>query len=206
MQDDWLLGQGLASLIETEPDFEIVATGELAPLTIKRLSPSIALLDFNLITRRGLRLIVAVKCAAPQTAIVLMGLAVDAANPVEFVRAGVSGFVLKEASLDDLRQTIRTVDRGGKVLPAPLMAALLARLVDNSLQEQASAVIEWNRLTKREREVIQFIAQGMSNKEIAQQLNLATNTVKSHVHNALEKLHVRTRGQLASHANGRSRV
>ena len=183
-----------------------MATGELAPLTIKRLSPSIALLDFDLITRRGLRLIVAVKCAAPQTAIVLMGLAVDAANPVEFVRAGVSGFVLKEASLDDLRQTIRTVDRGGKVLPAPLMAALLARLVDNSLQEQASAVIEWNRLTKREREVIQLIAQGMSNKEIAQQLNLATNTVKSHVHNALEKLHVRTRGQLASHANGRSRV
>lgn len=51
-----------------------------------------------------------------------------------------------------------------------------------------------DRLTKREREVIQLIAQGMSNKEIAQQLNLATNTVKSHVHNALEELHVRTRG------------
>ena len=123
------------------------------------------------------------------------------ADVVEFVKEGVSGFILKDATFDDFVGTIRSVAAGASVLPPSLTGSLFSQIIEKVAGEGKVSLIESVRMTKREREVIELIAEGLSNKEIAQQLNIATYTVKSHVHNILEKLALHTRLQVASYAH-----
>jgi DNA-binding NarL/FixJ family response regulator len=119
---------------------------------------------------------------------------------VQFVNAGVSGFVLKDATFDEFVATIRTVAEGGKVLPPSMTESLFSQIakiaVGTRSQEQ---VLDDVRMTRREREVIELIGEGLSNKEIAQRLNIAAHTVKSHVRNVMEKLALHTRLQIAAY-------
>jgi two-component system NarL family response regulator len=123
------------------------------------------------------------------------------AEVVEFVKAGVAGFILKDATIDDFLHTIRSVAEGKKVLPPSLTGSLFSHIVEYAVQSgKADRLMKAARLTRREHEVVDLIARGMSNKEIARELNIALHTVKSHVHNTLEKLALRTRLELASFA------
>ena len=90
---------------------------------------------------------------------------------------------------------------GESVLPPPLTGSLFSQIIEKVAGEGKVSLIESVRMTKREREVIELIAEGLSNKEIAQKLGIATYTVKSHVHNILEKLALHTRLQVASYAH-----
>jgi two-component system NarL family response regulator len=120
---------------------------------------------------------------------------------VEFVKAGVAGFILKDATIDDFLRTIRSVAEGHKVLPPSLTQSLFSHIVEYAVQSgKADRLMKAVRLTRREHEVVNLIARGMSNKEIARELNVALHTVKSHVHNTLEKLALHTRLELASFA------
>jgi DNA-binding NarL/FixJ family response regulator len=124
---------------------------------------------------------------------------------VEFVQAGVSGIILKDATLDDFLHTIRTVAKGAKVLPAPLTDSLFSHIVEHAVQAgKVDQLIDSVRMTRREQDVIDLIALGSSNKEIATELNIAVHTVKSHVHHILEKLALHTRLELASFAHSKS--
>src|SRR5262249_45680014 len=114
-------------------------------------------------------------------------------------RAGVAGFLLKDATFDEFLKTIRLVAAGICVLPTPLTNALFSEIVNDETRRERALVSSIATLTRREREIIRLIADGLSNKDISQQLNLATFTVKSHVHNVLEKLALRTRVQIASY-------
>jgi len=126
---------------------------------------------------------------------------------VEFVKAGVSGFILKDATLDDFLQTIRSVAKGAKVLPPSLTDSLFSHIVEHALQAgKVEDLVESVRMTKREQDVINLVAQGCSNKEIATMLNIAIHTVKSHVHNILDKLALHTRLELASFAHTRGMI
>jgi len=101
--------------------------------------------------------------------------------------------------MTDFLRTIRSVARGGKVLPPPLTGSLFSRVIDHALKRGKGPLKNAVRMTKREREIIALIADSLSNKEIAQRLNIATYTVKSHVHNIMEKLALHTRLQIAQH-------
>jgi len=140
--------------------------------------------------------------------LIVMDLIPVQADMIEFVKAGVSGFLLKDATFNDFAGTIRSVAAGASVLPPSLTGSLFSQIIGRVTGEEKASLMESVRMTKREREVIDLIAEGLSNKEIAQRLSIATYTVKSHVHNILDKLALHTRLQVASyaHTQGSSRT
>jgi DNA-binding NarL/FixJ family response regulator len=128
-----------------------------------------------------------------------MGLIPSQLDIIEFVEAGAAGFILKDATIEDVLETIRSVARGRRVLPPLLTGSLFTHVIEQALRRGKGTLPDAVRMTKREREIIVLIADGMSNKEIAQRLNLSTYTVKSHVHNILEKMALHSRLQIATH-------
>jgi DNA-binding NarL/FixJ family response regulator len=119
-----------------------------------------------------------------------------------FIEAGVAGFILKDATVNDFLETIRSVAKGIKVLPSNLAGSLFSQIVDNAVtKSNTSMVVNSVRMTKRERQVVELVADGLTNKEIAQKIHLSTYTVKSHIHNILEKLALHTRVQIAKYAH-----
>src|SRR6266581_4956763 len=111
---------------------------------------------------------------------------------------------IKDAALDDFVSTVRAVASGMDVLPVGLTRTLFSHIAKLALGRKQAELIGSVRMTERERAVFDLIADGLSNKEIAQRLHLATNTVKGHVHNILEKLALHTRLQVAAYARSRS--
>ena len=120
----------------------------------------------------------------------------------QFVNVGVAGFILKDATFEDFVGTIRSVADGARVLPPRMTGSLFSQIANAALQRGVSVALEAVRMTQREREVIELIGAGMSNKEIATQLNITTDTVKSHVRNVMEKLALHTRLQISAYAHG----
>jgi DNA-binding NarL/FixJ family response regulator len=139
----------------------------------------------------------------PQVRVIVMDLLAAHEEIADFVNAGVEGFILKDASLDDFVETIRTVARGERVRPARMPGSLYSQIAAPAVSRGAEATLESVRMTQREREVIALIAAGMSNKEIAARLEIATDTVKSHVRNVMDKLALRSRLQIAAYAHAR---
>jgi DNA-binding NarL/FixJ family response regulator len=106
---------------------------------------------------------------------------------------------LKDASTKEFLGTIRSVANGIKVLPPQLIGSLFSHVIENALKKGNGKFADAVRMTKREREIITLIADGLSNKEIAVTLNIAIHTVKSHIHNIMEKLALHTRLQIAQY-------
>jgi two-component system NarL family response regulator len=203
IEDNRLLREGITAMLNEQPDIKAVsATGNGDALEkARRINPQVVLLDLGLRSQNSLRIAEIIKKEHPKAEIVVMDLMPVQAEVVEFVKAGVSGFILKDATIDDFLHTIRLVAQGKKVLPPSLTSSLFSHIVEYAVQSgKADRLMKAVKLTKREHEVVDLIARGMANKEIASELNIALHTVKSHVHNILEKLALHTRLELASFA------
>ncbi len=150
--------------------------------------PRIVLLDVGLQDRNSLRLAGTVKQEMADAEVIVMDLLPVHEEIAEFVNAGVAGFILKDATFEDFVATIRSVAGGGRVLPARMTGTLFSQIARTAVHRGAEKALEAVRMTPREREVIALIAEGMSNKEIAQHLTIASDTVKSHVRNVMDKL------------------
>ena len=206
VEDNRLLRDGLTVMLKEQSDMTVIAalsSGE-ALLRKKPLRPDVILLDFVLRSRSSLRLVNGIRSAHPESRIIVMDLAPLQSSLVEYVQAGVAGFVLKDATFNDFLGTIRDVAQGRKVLPPPLTSSLFTEIATHAARKGKGNPFRSVRMTTREREVIELIAEGLSNKQISGRLNLAVDTVKSHVHNILEKLALHTRLEIASyhHAGG----
>jgi DNA-binding NarL/FixJ family response regulator len=201
VEDNRLLREGLTALLKEQSDIVVVASLGSGDALIrgKRLKPDVILLDLGLRSHNSLRVVESVRALDPAARIVIMDLAPVQTTLVEYVRAGVSGFVVKDATFDEFLQTIRAVAQGAKVLPPKLTASLFSQLVERVAVRSKGDPFRSVRMTRREHEVVDLIAEGLSNKEIAQRLHLAIDTVKSHVHNILEKLTLHTRLEIASY-------
>lgn len=203
IEDNRLLREGITAMLNEQPDIRAVSSsgnGD-AMEKAKRLKPQVVLLDLGLRSQNSLRIAGLIKKEFPRAQIVVMDLMPAQSEVVEFVQAGVSGFILKDATIDDFLHTIRSVAEGKKVLPPPLADSLFSHIVEYAVQSgKADRLMKAVKLTRREHEVVDLIARGMSNKEIASELHIAVHTVKSHVHNTLEKLALHTRLELASFA------
>jgi DNA-binding NarL/FixJ family response regulator len=212
VEDNRLLREGLTAMLNEQPDIEVVAAfgnGKEAVLKgTQELKPQIVLVDLGLKGQNSLHLVELIKKESSEIKVIVMDLIPMQADVVEFVRGGVSGFLLKDATFDDFVRTIRSVAAGASVLPPSLTGSLFSQIIERVTGEEKASLIDAVRMTKREREVIELIAEGLSNKEIAQRLSIATYTVKSHVHNILDKLALHTRLQVASyaHTQGSSRT
>ncbi|MFH2050063.1 MAG: response regulator transcription factor [bacterium] len=203
IEDNRLLREGITAMLNEQPDIKAVSsTGNGDALEkARKIKPQVVLLDLGLKSQNSLRIAEQIKNKYSKAEIVVMDLMPVQAEVVEFVKAGVSGFILKDATIDDFLHTIRSVAQGKKVLPPSLTHSLFSHIVEYAVKSgKADRLMKAVKLSKREHEVVNLIARGMSNKEIARELNIAVHTVKSHVHNTLEKLTLHTRLELASFA------
>lgn len=205
IEDNRLLREGIAALIKKQTDMSVVTTvgnGENILLLIGKLKPNIMLLDLGLRSQNSLQIVKLVKSNFPLTKIIVMDLIPLQEDVFKFVQAGASGFMLKDISVEEFLKTIRSVFDGAQVLPPHLTGSLFSQIINHAINGLTNTVINDSvQMTKRERQVIELIANGDTNKEIAQKLHLSTYTVKSHVHNILEKLALNTRVQIAKHAH-----
>jgi DNA-binding NarL/FixJ family response regulator len=205
IEDNRLLREGLAVMLKEQPDLVVLASmsnGE-ALLREKRLKPDVILLDFILKSGTSLPLVESIKSTHPDAKIIIVDLAPIQPSLVDYVQAGVAGFVLKDATFIEFLQTIRDVARGKKVLPTLLTSSLFSEIAAHATETPRRNPFKSVRMTGREREVIELIAEGLSNKQIASRLHLSVDTVKSHVHNILEKLQLHTRLEIASYRHVR---
>jgi DNA-binding NarL/FixJ family response regulator len=168
---------------------------------LKEKRPHVVLLDVGLQEKNSLQLAESVRKEMAEARVIVMDLLPVHEEIAEFVNAGVAGFILKDATFEDFVGTIRSVANGGRVLPAPMTGSLFSQIAKVAVRRGREEALKSVRMTEREREVIALIAAGLSNKEIAQRLNIATDTVKSHVRNVMEKLALHTRLQIAAYAH-----
>jgi len=202
IEDNRLVREGMAAMLNQTEDFEVVAAGSSGdPALLRDANPQVVLLDVGLWDDDSLRVAETVKKEWPESKVIIMDLLPVHEDIVEFVNAGVSGFILKDATFDDLVTTIRSVAEGAHVLPPAMTSSLFSQIAKEAVVRGRAAAMESVRMTAREREVIGLIGEGLSNKEIAGRLNIATHTVKSHVRNVMEKLALHTRLQIAAYAH-----
>jgi DNA-binding NarL/FixJ family response regulator len=202
IEDNRILRDGIKALLNAQVDLNVVAVSGAQQDTLQRartLRPHVVLIDVGLRNANGLRIVSTLARDLPQTRVIGMGLMPSQRDVIEFVESGAAGFLLKDATIEEVFRTIRSVARGARVLPPPLTESLFTHVVEKAAQRRKGILPGAVRMTKREREIILLIAEGMSNKEIAQRLSLSTYTVKSHVHNILEKMALHSRLQIATH-------
>ncbi len=200
VEDNRLLREGLSAMLREQSDISVIAAlsnGEALRTMLRKAD--IILLDLILRSQNSLGLVESIRRARPDARIIVMDLAPVQPTLVDYVMAGVDGFVLKDATFSEFLHTIRQVARGMKVMPAMLTSSLLYQIAEHVTRNGKGNPFKSVRMTSREKEVVELIAEGLSNKQIASQLNLAVDTVKSHVHNILEKLSLHTRLEIASY-------
>jgi len=203
IEDNRLVREGMTAMLNQTTDFKVVAAGSSGdPALLRDNQPQVILLDVGLWDDDSLRVAETVRKESPDSKVIIMDLLPIHEDIVEFVNAGVSGFILKDATFEDLVTTIRSVADGAHVLPPEMTSSLFSQIAREAVEKgRAEAAIEAVRMTPRERDVIELIGEGLSNKEIASRLNIATHTVKSHVRNVMEKLALHTRLQIAAYAH-----
>jgi DNA-binding NarL/FixJ family response regulator len=203
IDDNRLLRDGLSTLLSAQ-GLSVVATarsGQEALREVARVKPQLVLLDSALGDREGPRFVQEMRQSFPDIKLIVMGLLPAHDDFVDFIKAGVKGFILKDATIEVFVATIMAVADGASVLPPPMTGTLFSHVAAQARARGKRGAMAAVRMTAREREVIASIADGMGNKEIADRLHIATHTVKSHVHNILEKLALHTRLEVAAYAH-----
>jgi DNA-binding NarL/FixJ family response regulator len=203
IEDNRILREGIAAMIKSQRDVATVAVSDGREDTLAKAraaKPHVVLMDLSLDSQNSLDIVQSVKKDFPDIKVIGMGLSPTQMDILEFVQAGAKGFVLKNASPEDMLKTIRAVAGGETVLPYSMTGSLFTQVTEHALSKGKRNLNNDIRMTQREKEIIALIVDGMSNKQIALKLNVATFTVKSHVHNILEKLAFHSRLQIAMHA------
>ena len=195
IEDNRLLLDGLTTLLSAQ-GLKVVASarnGTDALRQVARLRPHLVLIDATLGDRDCVHLVEAVKRVFPDMKIIVMHLLPAHSDLVAFVRAGVSGFIMKDATIADIVSTIRAVADGESVLPAPVTGTLFSHVADGANGKDKRAMKTAMRMTARERKISSLVGDGLTNQEIAKQLRISTRAVRSNVHNILEKMALHTR-------------
>ncbi|MDZ4259856.1 MAG: response regulator transcription factor [Gemmatimonadales bacterium] len=206
IDDNRLLLEGLAAMIRTQPEFRVLVAStnvDEALAEMQDAAPDIVLLDIGLEGHDSLSLTAMVHQEVPAARVIVMGLLSGQDDVADYVRVGAAGFVMKESSAVDLFSTIRSVASGTAVLPPVLAHTLFTQIHEDPTLRSESRRLEAMGLTVRERQVVDLLGTGLSNKEIATHMNIAVHTVKSHVHNVLEKLTLRSRLEVAAFTHRR---
>ena len=204
IEDNRLVREGITDMLNELPDMQVVlASRSMEPSALRAAGPHVIILDVGLEEQDCLQLAEMVQQELSQSRVIVMDLLPAHEEVVQFVNAGVAGFILKDASMEDFIGTVRSVAGGSRVLPSRMTSTLFSQIALGAVQRGSTEVLEAVRMTQREREVIAQIAVGLSNKEIAARLSISTETVKSHVRNVMEKLALHSRLQIAAYAHQR---
>ena len=202
IEDNRVVREGLSALLNQVTELTVVHSGSSGDLVgLARVKPRVVLLDLGLENGDSLAMARRLGETLPESRVVVMDLLPAREDIRDLVNAGVSGFILKDATLDELVSTIRSVAAGAHVLPSTMTSSLFSQIATQALASRGQAAAEAVRMTPREREVIDLISEGLSNKSISARLRISVHTVKSHIRNIMEKLALHTRLQLAAWAH-----
>ena len=196
--DHVVVREGLVALLEEEPDMQVMGqagTGREAVRMATQLRPDIALLDIAMPDMNGLEATRQILTEESEVNVLILTMHDEEVFFFEALRAGAAGYVLKGARSDELLGAIRAVHDGGVYLPP----ALAGRLVQDFLARESDPSPD-DLLTPREQEVLTLIAQGLTNRDIAEVLTLSINTVKTHRLHIYQKLDLRDRAGLVDYA------
>lgn len=208
IEDNRILREGIVAMLVKQGDIAVVKSSgkkQSSLRAIHKLRPDVVLLDLGLRSLNSLLVVELVKREAPRAKIIVMDLAPVQGDINQFVKAGASGFVLKDSSPDEFLTTIREVARGGKILPHLMAESLLSRIVENAVKGGKGRLKDFLRMTGRERVVVRLIGEGLTNAEIGKKLRMPPHTIKSHIHNIMEKLALHTRLEIVKSARGAGR-
>lgn len=198
--DQSIIREGLASLLSTQADIEIVGEAENGKVAVDRsleLKPDVVLMDVRMPVMDGVAAIRLLTRQAPQIKVLVLTTFDDDEYVIQAMSYGAKGYLLKDTPSAELAQAIRAIHQGYTQLGAGLLEKVIVAMPHPEVKSSP----ELETLTPREKEVLQLIASGCNNREIAQQLYITERTVKNHVNSILRRLNLRDRTQAAIFAN-----
>lgn len=198
--DQVLFRSAVARLIDAEEDFVVVgeAPNGLEALELaRRLTPDLVVLDVEMPVMNGVEAAQHILTELPATKVIMLTVADDDEHVIKAIRHGVHGYLLKDLHPNDLFDMLRSAMHDQAPISPALVTRLLAEVRDTRRPRHSAP--ETPSLSARELEILQLVAQGLSNREIGHRLSITEGTVKNHVHNALHKLHMDNRIQAAAY-------
>ena len=201
--DHALFRRGIAMVLEAEDGIEVAgeaSDGDEAVAAAEELVPDVVLMDVRMPKRSGIEATRAIAELLPTARILMLTVSDEEEDLYDAIKAGAAGYLLKEISIEEVAGAIRQVVDGQSLITPSMASKLLAEFTNLAKKADAKQAVMSPKLTSRELEVLKLVAQGMSNKEIAAELYISENTVKNHVRNILEKLHLHSRMEAVVYA------
>ena len=198
-EDERTTREALSRLLGLEDDIEIVAQagdGEMALRYVRETLPDVLLTDINMPKMNGIELTQAVKKILPTLGVCVLTIYHDDGNVFQAIKAGASGYILKDSPVEETAAAIRTTAQGGSRLHPSIAARVLSEFNRISTQRTSDLKL-FSELTDRETEVLKEVATGKRNREIAEVLFISEKTVKNHISSILMKLQVNDRTEAA---------
>jgi two-component system NarL family response regulator len=203
VDDHALFRRGIEMVLQGEDDMVVVgeaADGQEAVEEAGRTAPDVVLMDVRMPKRSGIEATRAIKRVLPRTTILMLTISDEEADLFDAIKAGASGYLLKEISIEEVAGAVRSVHAGQALISPSMASKLLREFKTLSRRHEERMHMPGPRLTKRELEVLKLVAKGMNNRDIGQTLFISENTVKNHVRNILEKLHLHSRMEVVVYA------
>jgi DNA-binding NarL/FixJ family response regulator len=163
-------------------------------------TPDVVLMDVRMPKRSGIEATRTIKDTLPSTKILMLTISDEEADLYEAIKAGASGYLLKEISIEEVADAVRAVHAGQSLISPSMASKLLNEFAAMVKRRDERAQVPGPRLTSRELEVLKLVAKGLNNRDIGQELFISENTVKNHVRNILEKLHLHSRMEAVVYA------
>jgi DNA-binding NarL/FixJ family response regulator len=203
VDDHALFRRGLQMVLEGERDIDVVgeaSDGHEAVEKAEQTTPDVVLMDVRMPKRSGIEATRTIKDTLPSTKILMLTISDDEADLYEAIKAGASGYLLKEISIDEVSGAVRAVSQGQSLISPPMASKLLTEFASMVKRRDERTQVPGPRLTERELEVLKLVAKGLNNRDIGTELFISENTVKNHVRNILEKLHLHSRMEAVVYA------
>jgi two-component system NarL family response regulator len=200
--DHAVFRRGLMLVLELDDRVQVVgeaSDGATAVAMAQELVPDVVLMDVRMPGMSGIEATRRVATALPTTKIIMLTVSDEEDDLYEAIKAGASGYLLKEISIEEVGDAVTSVMAGNSLITPSMAAKLLTEFTALAKQAETRTTVP-PRLTDRELQVLRLIATGMSNREIAGELTISENTVKNHVRNILEKLHLHSRVEAVMYA------
>ncbi len=201
--DQALFRRGLYVVLGTEDQIEVVAEaadGEEAVAKASELAPDVVLMDVRMPKVSGIEAARRINELLPSTRILMLTVSDEEEDLYEAIKAGANGYLLKEISVEEVSDSIRAVVQGQSLISPSMASKLLNEFTSMAKRTGEPEPLPAPVLTSRELEVLKLVALGMKNKEVADKLFISDNTVKNHVRNILEKLHLHSRMEAVMYA------